>query len=53
MLQQDDNNKDDEAEGPTPLSKRRKTDEMLNNEFQNIHQAFVKIQQMIRPDGAL
>ena len=42
------------AEGPTPpLAKRRKADEKLNNELQSIHQALVKIQQMIRPDGAL
>ena len=56
-LTQDEDDYDteeDEAEGPTPpLAKRRKTNEKQNNELQGIHQALIKIQQMIRPDGAL
>ena len=49
-----DSSDDDESHGQTPpLAKRRKTDEKLNNELQSIHQALIKIQQMIRPDGTL
>ena len=36
-----------------PLTKHQKTNEKLNNELQSIHQALLKIQQMIRPGGAL
>ena len=50
----DDDTEDNEAEGTgPPLAKRRKTNESLNNELHGIHQALIKIQQMIRPDGVL